>query len=353
MLAGVEVPIVIVGFGNAEDIVRCLTAIGTQRGCPKIGVFICENGGANAFDALIGALSKPGGPCAGDGEKLDLAGPDFVRGRRLRLAVAQVPIYVAQATENLGFAGGVNAWIRLLLPKTGWNGVWILNPDTWPQPDALAELVDFAVKRRKGMVSSRIMFPDRSDIASSRGLKWRKLTARVTGVDIFAPVSPAPDPDDVERRIDSPTGVSIYVTRACIDKIGLMDESYFLFWEDFDWGIRAKAACGVGYAHNSVVPHIGGSSTGAVRKRAQRSPAAVYLRNRNQLHFVRRHHPGWFAWTVFLSFLRTGEFLAVGSTRNFAAAVRGLAAGLRGEKGRPDHLMARHVSAHPTALNQR
>ena len=113
-------------------------------------------------------------------------------------------------------------------------------------------------------------------------------------------------------------------------------KSYFLYWEDFDWGIRAKAACGIGYAHNSVVPHIGGSSTGAVRKRAQRSPVAVYLRNRNQLHFVRRHHPGWFAWTVFVSFLRTGEFLAVGSTRNFVAALRGLVAGLRGEKGRPE-----------------
>jgi hypothetical protein len=61
MLAEVEVPIVIVGFGNADDIVKCLTAIGEQRGCPKIGVFICENGGAGAFDALIGALSKPGG----------------------------------------------------------------------------------------------------------------------------------------------------------------------------------------------------------------------------------------------------------------------------------------------------
>jgi N-acetylglucosaminyl-diphospho-decaprenol L-rhamnosyltransferase len=335
MPAGVEVPIVIVGFGNAEDIVKCLTAIATQRGRPKIGVFICENGGAAAFQALIGAISKPGGPCVGEGEKLNLAGPDLVCGRRLRLVGAQVAVTIAQARENLGFAGGVNAWIRRLLAEPGWNGVWILNPDTWPQPDALAELVDFAVKRRKGMVSSRIMFPDRSDIASSRGLKWRKLTASVKGVDIFAPVSPAPDPDDVERRIDSPTGVSIYVTRACIDKIGLMDESYFLYWEDVDWGVRAKAACGIGYAHSSVVPHIGGSSTGAVRKRAERSPLAVYLRNRNQLHFVRRHHPGWFAWTVFVSFLRTAEFLAVGSTRNFAAALQGLVAGLRGEKGRP------------------
>ena len=164
MLGGVEVPIVIVGFGNADDIVKCLTAIGEQRGCPKIGVFICENGGADAFDALIGALSKPGGLCAGEVETLDAA--DFLRARRLRLAGALVPVTVGLARENLGFPGGVNAWIRPLLPESGWSGVWILNPDTWPQPDALAELIDFAVQRGKGMVSSRIMFPDRSDIAS-------------------------------------------------------------------------------------------------------------------------------------------------------------------------------------------
>ena len=96
---------------------------------------------------------------------------------------------------------------------------------------------------------------------------------------------------------------------------------------------RRRAASGT--AHNSVVPHIGGSSSGAVRKRAERSAAAVYLGNRNKLHFVRQHHPGWFAWTVFVSFLRTGEYLAAGSTRNFAAAIKGLIAGLRGEKGRP------------------
>jgi N-acetylglucosaminyl-diphospho-decaprenol L-rhamnosyltransferase len=336
MLDDVEVPIVIVGFGNAADVVKCLTAIGKQRGCPRIGVFICENGGANAFYALIEALSSSGGPCAGDPENADLDAPIFLRIRRLRVAGVEIPVFIGQPKENLGFPGGVNSWLRLFLPERGWDGVWILNPDTWPAPDALAELIAFAVKRQKGMVQSRIMFPDRSDIASSRGLKWHKLKASATGVDIFAPVSPAPDPDDVERRIESPTGVSFYVTRACIDKIGLMDDSYWLYWEDFDWGVRAKAACGVGYAHNSVVPHIGGSSSGAVRKRAERSAAAVYLGNRNKLHFVRQHHPGWFAWTVFVSFLRTGEYLAAGSTRNFAAAIKGLIAGLRGEKGRPE-----------------
>ena len=71
-------------------------------------------------------------------------------------------------------------------------------------------------------------------------------------------------------------------------------------------------------------------------KRAERSAFTVYLGNRNKLHFVRQHYPRWFAWTVLVSFLRTGEYLAAGSTRNFAAANKGILAGLRGERGRPE-----------------
>lgn len=336
MLADVEVPIVIVGFGNAGDIVKCLTAVGGQRGCPKIAVFVCENGGPAAFEALTEALSSTDGPCAGEAEREETDALVFRRVRRFRLKAAGAPVFIGEARENLGFPGGVNSWIRLFLSERGWEGVWILNPDTWPEPDALAELVRYAAERGKGMVQSRIMFADRSDITSSRGLKWQKLLARQIGVDIFAPASPPPDPDDLERRMDSPTGVSVYVTWACIDRIGLMDDSYWLYWEDFDWGVRAKAACGIGYAYNSVVPHIGGSSSGASGWRARRSAAFVYLGNRNKLRFVRQHHPGWFVWTVFVSFLRTGEYLAAGSTRNFAAAVKGLVAGLRGEEGRPE-----------------
>ena len=65
MPADFEVPIVIVGFGHSEDIVKCLTAVGAQRDCPKFEVFICENGGAAAFDALEKALSEKGGPMRG------------------------------------------------------------------------------------------------------------------------------------------------------------------------------------------------------------------------------------------------------------------------------------------------
>ncbi len=335
MAADFEVPIVIVGFGHSEDIVECLTAVGAQRNCPKFEVFICENGGAAAFDALEKALSEKGGPCKAGVESIEPASSDFVRARRLRLAAGLIPVTIGQARENLGFAGGTNAWMRPLLAEPGWTAAWILNPDTYPEPDALAELAAYASKRGKGMVGSRLMIPGRSDVASSRGLQWNKLTTRLIGLDMYAPVSPAPDPEDIERRMDSPTGPSMYVTRECIKRIGLMDNSYFLYWEEVDWGVRAKAACGIGYAHGSVVPHISGSASGTSNKRAERSAFTVYLGNRNKLHFVRQHYPGWFAWTVFVSFLRTGEYLAAGSMRNFAAANKGILAGLQGERGRP------------------
>jgi GT2 family glycosyltransferase len=71
MPAGFEVPIIIVGFGHSDDIVKCLNAIATQRRCPKFEVFICENGGPAAYDALVKTLTDKGAPCEGGVEPLE------------------------------------------------------------------------------------------------------------------------------------------------------------------------------------------------------------------------------------------------------------------------------------------
>ena len=79
MPAGFKVPIIIVGFGHSDDIVKCLNAIATQRRCPKFEVFICENGGPAAFDALVKTLTEKGAPCEGGVEPLGPAPSEFVR----------------------------------------------------------------------------------------------------------------------------------------------------------------------------------------------------------------------------------------------------------------------------------
>ena len=345
MLDGADVPIIIIGFRTPEDICDCLGALARLSRPPSFSVMICENGGAQAFDALADALVAPRGPCVETPDEAAAASGLFPRVRRMRLGQDGPVVIVAEARENLGYAGGINACLRFLADSPGWKGAWVLNPDTQPEADALTELVDFAERHGKGMVGSRLMYWDNPDIVRTRGLRWRPLTASAVGVDNYAPVSPAPDPADVEARIDSPSGASFYITRECLGRIGLMDERYFLYFEDLDWGMRAKAACGIGYAYNSVVPHIGGRSIGSAPARAARSRLSVYLDFRNRLIFVRRHYSGWFAWTVLVALLRTSEYLLVGAGGNFRIAVRGLLAGLRGETGRPDHIMALTVDA--------
>src|ERR1700734_2942206 len=112
MLVGGEVPIVIVGFGNADDIAKCLGAVANQRRCPNFRIFICENGGPLEFEALRTTLAEQGGPWEGGVESVEPASGDFVRARKLRLIRGQTPVIIGEARENLGFAGGANAWMR-------------------------------------------------------------------------------------------------------------------------------------------------------------------------------------------------------------------------------------------------
>jgi GT2 family glycosyltransferase len=188
------------------------------------------------------------------------------------------------------------------------------------------------------MVGSRVMEPGDPGHVCSRGLKWRRFLASTLGVDANAPSPHVPDVADIEARIDAPSGASFYVTRACIDAIGLMEDLYFLYFEDLEWGLRAKAACGVSYAYDSVVPHIGGSTIGSASDRRKRSKVAVYYEFRNRLTFVRRNHPAWFWWTAAITAIHGGEFLLVGASENFKMAMRAVWAGIRKETGRADHV---------------
>ena len=340
MLEGANIPIITVGYRNPRDVATLLGAIAHMRPKPSFAVLVCENGGPAAFDALLLALAGDKGPCSSEAEEIALESPLLVRARRLSLKGAGAPVIGAEATENLGYAGGINVWLKIIAAEPGWEGVWIVNPDTAPEPDALVELVDWARARGKGMVGSRVMFGANAEIVASRGLKWRKWLASTRGVDLGAPASIAPDPADIEARIDAPSGASFYATRACIERIGLLDESFFLYFEDLDWGLRAKGACGVGYAYRSIVPHEGGTTIGSGRSRASSSRLAVYLGFRNRLLFVRKHYPAWYFWTVLMCAARAFEFLLVGSVQNFYSALAGLFAGLRGETGRPDHMFS-------------
>jgi GT2 family glycosyltransferase len=344
MVSTTPIPIIIVGYRNPEDVTECLEALGKSEADPPFDIYICENGGSSAFEALVASLSAVLGPCDGDPSRESGWGksPRFARVHSLRLRGRDARVLVAEANENLGYAGAINAWLGILLTLPAWPGVWILNPDTQPEARALAELVAWSADRRKGMVGSRIVPSERPDLVHSRGLRWHRLRASTEALDHHASAAIEPDPDELEARIDAPSGASVYVTRACLECLGLMDERYFLYFEDVDWGYRAKSCGGIGYAYKSIVPHRGSTTIGGKGGRAAASRLSVYLEFRNRIHFVRQHHRWWLPWTLLVVFIRSFEYGMVGAFPNMRAALSGLVAALAGETGRPDHILKTH-----------
>jgi N-acetylglucosaminyl-diphospho-decaprenol L-rhamnosyltransferase len=333
-----EVAVLIVGFHNAEDIAHCIAALAHVNGPPNFDVFICENGGRSSYEELVGHLTDGSGGCGLQDAPSDHGAAmmgQFVAMRSLSFSSRPSKVLVGCAADNLGYAGGINAWLRELVLMDGWKGVWILNPDTEPEADALAALVARAELGGKGMVGSTILEAGRDDLVRFRGgLHWQRFAARGIAIGLNEQINAPFDLSAVESAMDSPSGASMYVTRPCLEQIGLMDESYFLFFEDLDWGVRAKKL-GLGYASSSIVAHQRGTTTGSAGGLAGMSKLAVYLQHRNGIHFVRRHFPWSLPVRIAVSILYAFRFLLNRAPGNFRATLEGVLAGLRGETGQP------------------
>jgi N-acetylglucosaminyl-diphospho-decaprenol L-rhamnosyltransferase len=334
-----HIAIVIVSFRNPSDVITCLTALSRTREYPSFDIFICENGGNESFHKLCSSLVAPEGPCANVSEDLSKTltslSERLVDVQCLALKGRLSRVWIGCATQNLGYAGGINVWIERLPNVADWDGVWILNPDAAPEEGALDALVQHAITCNKGMVGSTILpFNNREHVHCRAGHRWRKLRTKLAAIGLGDRVDAPIDFQSIEAVLDCISGASIYVTWACLEKIGPMDERFFLYYEDADWSFRAKKE-GLGYAKNSLVPHKGGTTIGSAGKRAKRSPLSVYLESRNRINFVRIHLRRFLPWASVMGFLFALEYLLVGSLQNFEAALGGLLAGLKGETGRP------------------
>jgi N-acetylglucosaminyl-diphospho-decaprenol L-rhamnosyltransferase len=330
--------VIIVTYCNNADITECLEAISDQAGSGDLGVFLVENGGPAAFDALAEALAAPGGPCieAASSKLADLASPGGCHLRCVELVTCRGywPVAVAEAPENLGYGGGINRWLERLGPFPEWDGFWILNPDTTPEPMALAALKAACVNHSCGMAGSTIVDFKSRDKVVTRGLLWRRWRGGAIHIDRGKHISDPAAPGGAEA-IDAPSGSSFYVTRACLALIGYPPEDYFLYFEDLEWGMRAKAARLLTRADDSVVPHKYGTTIGSSVSRKERSRLAVFLDARNSLLFVWRADPGAIVWMIVRTLMRACEYLFVGSVPNAMATLAGMMAFFRGETGRP------------------
>jgi N-acetylglucosaminyl-diphospho-decaprenol L-rhamnosyltransferase len=181
------------------------------------------------------------------------------------LVIANVPGSVpagVEAIENaqpLGYAANLN----LGLTRTTGEAVLAVNPDTRPEPDAVATLRDFMAGRaRCGVAGPRLVFPDGSPQPSRRrfptvtGTVVRRTPLRRVvrqrhhyHLDEAAPAAPV--------QCDWMLGGFLLLRRAMLDELGGFDEGYRLYGEDIDLQYRAaRAGWERWYVPEAVATHV-------------------------------------------------------------------------------------------------
>jgi N-acetylglucosaminyl-diphospho-decaprenol L-rhamnosyltransferase len=199
--------------------------------------------------------------------------------------------------ENLGFAGGNNAGLEHYRQIAGrWpDYAWLLNPDTIGLFDALGALVSFLEERPEaGLAGGRCLRTD-GTIRASAFRFHSPLGEFVTALDLGLLRRLLRRHDVVIPTLDRPiraewlSGSHLMIRGALLDRIGLLDPRYFLYFEETDFCARAaEAGFEAWHVPASRIVHIGGQSTGVTETRVTGRRPRYWFVSRARF-FLRRH----------------------------------------------------------------
>ena len=158
---------------------------------------------------------------------------------------------VIGSKRNLGFAGGVNFVLREMLPYQ-YDAYLLLNNDTLA-PDGLVEhLVAGMHHLSLHVAAPHIYGYPMKDILWSKGNYYNNIAGLITPKPI--PVIP--------RTYFYLTGCCLMVKREVFEKIGLFDESFFMYGEDVEFCHRAeKNGFCIGIAKDALLYHCVNASS--------------------------------------------------------------------------------------------
>lgn len=256
-----QVTVVVLNWNGLRDTLECLESL-SHLDYPRYRVVVVDNG------------STDGSPAA-------------IRARFPEMEVIETG-------ENLGYAGGNNVGLRYALAQ-GADYVLLLNNDTEVAPDMLRRLVEAAEGAPGvGVAGPTICYHDRPEIiwSAGGGIDRRRGRTWMIGLD---------EPDDGRfgaepREVDFVTGCAMLVRAAALREAGLLDERFFMYYEEVEWCARIRRA---GYR----IIHVPTAKMWhKIFPQAQSDSALVhYYMSRNRLLFLRLTGAGVRSWLLTLA----------------------------------------------------
>ncbi len=191
-------------------------------------------------------------------------------------------VKIIRSPRNLGFAGGNNLGIKEAKGKY----ILLINNDTFFKDFNIAPLIERLESSDKiGIVCPKLRFA------------WGNNPIQFAG---YTPLSPITvrnqaigfeEKDKGQYETAHPTpyahGAAMLIKREAINKVGLMPECFFLYYEEIDWSMMfTRAGYEIWYDPACTVYHKESQTTG------QNSPLRTYYITRNRLLLVKRNYKG-------------------------------------------------------------
>jgi hypothetical protein len=205
---------------------------------------------------------------------------------------------VIQSGYNGGFGYGNNVALRRgLYAEDKPDFFFLLNSDAFPDEGALERLVEYMRQNPKvGIAGSAVRGLDGEPQIScfrfpsvwsevDRAVKLGALSKILEDKVVTIPI-----PLRTTTDVDWVAGAAMMIRREVLEKIGLFDERFFLYYEETDLCLRAKrAGWQVAYVRESSVAHIGGASTGVQSHTVVPRPMPTYVFDSRRHYFLKNH----------------------------------------------------------------
>ena len=235
-----EVGVIILTYNDWQNTLACLECVHAQSDLPH-RIVVCDNGSDNdVADRILEGWSRIA-------EKHGLEDPVEVYGSDV--SGGQLVLLRLEEPETL--AGAMNTGMRFLLYDRDCHAFWLLRNDSRPESFALAALLrhldDEDLKLPIGMVGSTQLVSDSDILECAAGGRWSRWTGHQIPLDKGLERHGLSDRKEIAQKLDYVSDASCLITRDMVDKIGLFDERFSGFYEDVEYGIRAKKA---GFALN-------------------------------------------------------------------------------------------------------
>ena len=290
------VDIILLNYNGWRDTTDCLESV-FRSDYPEFRVIVCDNGSTDESRALLEAWARG-----------ELRAGERVTSSLQRLVVPPVPkpieyvVYdrasaAIHATAdagrrlvfihnggNIGFSAGNNVGVRYALARGGADYTLFLNNDMLIAPTAVSELVRCAESDpRIGATGATILdFREPELVQEAAGGTF----APWSGMVAMSQRGAARGTTRSGVPLDYVSGGCLFVRTSVLHEVGLLDERYFIYGEDQDYGIRVRrAGYRLAYCRVAEVWHRGGGAT------VHRSAHFDYNSLKSNLQLISKHYP--------------------------------------------------------------